>query len=340
MKRILLVAGLVVLVAWIASPPTLRADVLILQDDSVLIGKILQRDGSGVLFQSETGTWRYPSGTFKEARKEAVTKPNISNNGQAIPDWAQIVTLLGENAWAEGVQQVPATVINYGSFKNIPYVSFRCASGGYELNIFGNLDAPVAVQFGAVGYLKDNPAARTNCVNLVSAVLANPALVKAVQGLDFSEKQVTTLKGFTVQNLIPGEMGSYGGWWVSVQNNDALAKAQASEEEIQNLTAAPAAAQTNATAVPEATTASQNNAGPESATASASAYATTSGGYYYPYWWTRQELGYARPYQSQPPATVQQPTDLVRNPDYTPANNPVYPRVYNYGSGRYTRRLR
>src|ERR1017187_9610708 len=115
--------------------PLLKADVVVLQSGVVITGNILQQDANGVLVQMEYGTFRYPLAMIKDVKKEAAAAPHVSNNGAAIPDWAQIVSLLANNSWAPEIKQVPATVINHGNFKYVPYISFRCAYGGYEINV-------------------------------------------------------------------------------------------------------------------------------------------------------------------------------------------------------------
>src|ERR1700690_3867191 len=130
--------------------PLLKADVVVLQNGGVLSGTILQQDGTGVLIQTDTGTYRYPPAWIQDVKKEAAAAPHVSNNGKRIPDWAQIVSLLANNVWAHGLKQVPATMIETGVWKNVPYVSFRCASGGYEVNIFGDLNTQPGVQIGAI----------------------------------------------------------------------------------------------------------------------------------------------------------------------------------------------
>ena len=107
-----------------------------------------------------SGTYRYPMAMIKEVKKEAAAAPHVSNNGKVIPDWAQIVSILANNGWAPEIKQVPATVINYGNFNQVPYISFRCASSGYEINIFGDLNNPAAVEIGAMNYLKDDGQAK------------------------------------------------------------------------------------------------------------------------------------------------------------------------------------
>ena len=157
-----------------------------------------------------------------------------------------------------GTEQVPATVINYGNFNSVPYISFRCAANGYEINVFGDLNNPAAVQIGAMNYLKQSDEARSNCVNFICSVLANPDDRKAVRTLNWNQQDSQNNSGMTFQILQPGEMGSYGGWWVSVYNENALASARASEAELASLTQPRAAAPqpmttaTNAAAQPAA----------------------------------------------------------------------------------------
>src|SRR5882757_1780564 len=262
---------------------SLRADVLVLQSGAVITGKVLQQDANGVLMQMEYGTFRYPPELVKDVKKEAATAPHVSNNGKVIPDWAQIVTLLANNSWAPEIKQVPATVINYGKFNNVPYVSFRCASGGYELSIFGDLNNPAAVQIGAMGYLKDSAVAKSNCVNFICSVLANAADRKLVRALNWNQKDVQQNGSMSFETLLPGEWGSYGGWWVTVYDSAALANARASDAELLALTqpnlapAQPVAAA--AQPAPAATTAAPDATAVQPATTQPTTTTTTTYGY-------------------------------------------------------------
>ena len=297
--------------------PSLKADVLLLQSGAVITGKILQQDGNGVLMQTEFGPYRYPQAWIKDVKKEAATAPHVSNNGQIIPDWAQIVTSLADSGFAPVIQQVPATVIGYGNFKNIPYISFRCAYGGYEINIFGDLKEPAAIQIGALGYLQGNAEAKSNCVNFVCSVLASADARKMVRALKWDQKDIATKNGLTFETLLPGEMGSYGGWWISVYNQNGLANAQASDAELADLAlprvaTAPTAINTNG--VPAA-------AAPPAATTTDSGQITSSGTYTPTYGWTAEELANAHPAVTATATTG----DLV------------YPRTYDRTAGTYSR---
>jgi len=319
----------------------LKADVIVLQSGAVITGTILQQDASGVLMQMAYGTYRYPQAWLKDVKKEAAAAPHVSNNGQVIPDWAQIVTALANSGWAPEIKQVPAPVISSGNFKNVPYISFRCAYGGYEINIYGDLNNPAAVQVGAMGYLQNNAAAKTNCINLICSVLANAADRKLVRALSWSQKDAQTNGNVTVETLMPGEMGAYGGWWVSAYDATALANAQASDAELLALAqprtavASPAPATTNnaapaATTQPAATT-------PPPATSTDSGQITSSGTYTPAYYngWTAAELADARPAAV---AATTYPAVTADKAYATSAGSMVYPRSYTREGGTYGRR--
>ena len=322
--------------------PLLQADVVVLQSGTVITGKVLQQDANGVLLQMDYGTFRYPLNLVKEVKPEAATAPHVSNNGQVIPDWAQTVSLLANNNWADNLQQVPAPVISYGMFKNIPYISFRCATGGYELNIYGDLNHPAAVQFGAMTYNSQSAAAKSNCVNFVCSLLASADARKMVRGLDLNQKSLSEHEGMTFETILPGEWGSYGGWWVLVYNQNALAGAQASEAELLALAQARVAQPTPPSAPPvtEATT-SPSAANPMTPTTAAIPPATTSTTYdnYYGYGygttyaaagWTAAEINQAHP--AIPPATY---PDAAAKAAYPAAADKVYPRTYTRTAAGY-----
>ena len=323
---------------WLAAA-RLPADVVVLQSGAVITGTILQQDASGVLLQMEYGTFRYPPNLVQEVRKEAAAPRHVSNNGQVIPDWAQIVSLMASHDWADGLQQVPAPMISYPLFQNIPYISFRCGAGGYEINIYGDLNQPAAVQMGAMTYLKDSMAARSNCVNFVCSLLASVDARKLVRSLDLSQKAMGTNAGMTAGTILPGEWGSYGGWWVMVYNQDALASAKASAAELLAITqsrVAGAAPGPNSTpGQPPAGTAPATTAPAQTVvttTTTTTPYETYGYGTTYAgaAAWTAAEMNYAHP--AVPVADASNPANLAD------ANDRVYPRTYNRAGGSYGQR--
>jgi hypothetical protein len=330
--------------------PSLKADVVVLQNGSVITGNVLQQDGSGVLIQMDSGTYRFPLSAVSDVKKEAAAAPHVSNNGKRIPDWAQIVSLLANNGWAQGLKQVPATMIESGVWKNVPYVSFRCASGGYEVNIFGDLNNPAAVQIGAMSYLCNNAEAKSNCVNFICSVLASTDARKMVRALNWSRKDTQKNAGMTFETVLPGEWGSYGGWWVSVYNDGALANAQASETELLAITQPRVAAPPPAAAAPPTATtpagvdqsdaaASQPAAAPAPAQPVTTTTTTDSGlvtTYGATPAWTAEEMATARPVTPAAYASATAAKAAGTVPSAVPStSDKVYPRSYDRAGGTY-----
>lgn len=335
-----------VLAAWglaLCGHSFLKADVVILESGGVLAGTVLQQDDDGILIQMESGTHRYPKSWIKDLKKEPTAAPHVANNGQRIPDWAQIVTLLANTGWSQGLKQVPATMLEAGIWKNVPYISFQCRSGGYELNIFGDLSKPAAVQIGAMTYLKSSAEARSNCVSLICSVLANADDRKAVRVLSWEPKDTEKNAGMTFETILPGEWGSYGGWWVSVYSEDALAAARASDAELLMLAQTPVAAPqpTAAAGQPTANTTTIATqpavATPPPAATTTPPPTTTTTTYYAEPAWTAEELGRARPGAAGPNPAV----TAAKTPGVTAAKTPaspatkVYPRTYTKTGGTY-----
>jgi hypothetical protein len=314
----------------------LKADVVVLESGGVLTGKVLQQDDDGVLIQTESGTHRYPRSWIRDVKKEPASAPHVSNNGQRIPDWAEIVSLLANTGWSQGLKQVPATMIEAGIWKNVPYISFQCRSGGYELNIFGDLNNPAAVQIGAMSYLKQSAEAKSNCVNLICSSLPNADDRKMVRALNWNQKDGGKNEGMTVETIMPGEWGSYGGWWVSVYSEKALAAARASDEELLTLTQPAGGAPQPAVASAQPAAPAAAAAAPSQMPVPAASQADNSA----------QQPPQAQPVQPVPVTTYQavpawSDAELAAARRVGPGPNPVataakvYPRTYDRAGGTY-----
>lgn len=250
---------------------SLKADVVILNNGQVINGNILEQDASGTLIQLDYGTFRYPKSVIKEAKREPTTSVEASSSSQRIPNWSRIISALATNGWQHELKQIPATVIDNGVLKDVPYISFRCNSGGYEINIYGDLDRPSGVEIGAVNYLVNKDEAKSNCVNFICSVLSNVADKEAVHALHLERREVKQSNGMTFEITQPDEPDAYGGWWVSAYDEVSLAKARASAAELLAIT--------------------QPRVEPKSQPVAASVQPTNTP----PIYWTASDLSYSRP---------------------------------------------
>ena len=235
-KTRLAVAAISIIIVALLFDSPLKADVVIFQSGNIATGKVLQQDDEGVLIQMDYGTFRYPPSIVKDVRKEAAGPATNSLAAQRISNWATIISQLATNGWAHELTQIPATVIDNGIFQDVPYISFRCNTGGYEINIYGDLDNPAGVEIGAIKYLVKNNEAKSNCVNFLCSVLANDDDKKVVRSLSWNPKDLQKTNGMTFETTLPSEPDSYGGWWVSVYDENELTSARASGAELLSIT--------------------------------------------------------------------------------------------------------
>lgn len=224
-------AAILLGVVGLVSVVKIKADVLILRYGTIVTGKVLQRDDNGVQIQIGSGTVRYPL-----VMVDSVRKADEETTSNRIPSWVKLISQLSTNEWAHDIKQIPATVIDNGSLQNVPYISFRCNSGGYELNIYGDLDNPARVEIGAINYLVKNNEAKTNCVNFICSVLTKDDDKSVVRGLYWMPKDIQKTNDMTFEVILPDEHDAYGGWWISVYNENEIAKARASGEELLSIT--------------------------------------------------------------------------------------------------------
>ena len=217
-----------IIVALLLESP-LKADVVILQNGGFLIGQVISQDEDGVQFRTDanSGNVHYPVSMVKD-----VVKQEFKSTTNRIPSWVNILSRLATNEWAHDIKQIPATVIYNGSLQDVPYISFRCNTAGYEINIYGDLDNPACVEIGAITYSVKNNEAKTNCMNFIASVLTSANDKEAVQSLNLNQKDLEKKEGMTFETTFPDEPDAYGGWWISIYDENALTNARASGAEL------------------------------------------------------------------------------------------------------------
>src|SRR5687768_8096082 len=116
---------------WILSatwllPLVVAADVLVLKNGKVFDGIALQTNSAEIVFQLDYGTLRFPISTVRKITSNREAKAEPSELRSYLPPWNQIVAALAKQSWAVEFKQIPATVIDNGNLKNVPYMSFHC----------------------------------------------------------------------------------------------------------------------------------------------------------------------------------------------------------------------
>ena len=226
-------------------------------------GTVLQENAANLLVKMNYGTITVPRAIVKKVDKTAVpvaaaaptTSPSGAASAKRIPDWNAVIQPLARQAWATGLVQIPATVIDKGVMRAVPYNSYRCGMD-YEVNVYGDPDAPAGIEIGIYRGLLKDPQAKANCIAFVAAILGDRTDAGIVRAANLS-KDLITRDGLTIEVTPETAEDAYGGWWVSVYDEKSLDKARASDKELQDITvarggkpAAPAAGGATASAAP------------------------------------------------------------------------------------------
>ena len=72
------------------------------------------------------------------------------NRKGKLPSWRVIANDLRTHDTIKSLVEIPATVIDNGEFKNVPYKSFR-VNNDVELNIYGDPENPAGIELGIYG---------------------------------------------------------------------------------------------------------------------------------------------------------------------------------------------
>lgn len=150
-----------------------------------------------------------------------------------LPNRTRCRQTLSVKPWAKGLKQIPSTVIDKGVLRNVPYTSYR--AGEYELNIYGDPEAPACFELGIHGALLKSVDARRNCYDIVGVILADAASVAFLKGLN-PEGDKKVRSGITYEITPPTAEDAYGGWWISIYSEALLDQSRATAAEMAKIT--------------------------------------------------------------------------------------------------------
>jgi hypothetical protein len=209
-----------------------KSDTVTFSDGHALSCTVLQTNGDDLLLLLPHGAFNYSKSRVKEISLEDFKDP-FSSGSERLANFKQAALLLSKELWATNLTQIPATVIDKGVLRNVPYASFRCGTD-YEINIYGDLDHPAGIEVGLCRKLLANETAQDNCLQFIGEVLANEADKEVLHRLN-REKDLKMRDNLTFEVTPPSSDDSYNGWWVSVYSESLLYTARASDEEMKQI---------------------------------------------------------------------------------------------------------
>jgi hypothetical protein len=219
-----------------AGPAMRNPDAIILKDGSTVRGLIVANVRDSVTIQEEYGERTIPKSEIVRIRDEADTGTYFTDPGRKgdLPSWRAIVNDLRTMDEVKSLEQIPATVIDNGEFKNVPYVSFRL-NKGVELNIYGDPNDPAGLELGIYGSRSGDRKLRKTLRAFLAGYLASRAEIAALYAVDLDEGLITI--GDMVIEVTPKDApDAYGAWWISLYYPKELAAVRLSDAAYTRLT--------------------------------------------------------------------------------------------------------
>lgn len=201
-------------------------DSVLLKDGSTRRGVIVKNSADAVFLQQRYGISEFPKSNivrifdgvdvgmeFVEAEKKG-----------DLPSWRVMVNDIRNNDVIKSLTQIPATHIDNGYLKNVPYLSFRI-NDYIEMNIYGNPDDPAAIEFGMYGKLASSDKMRRVLRSFMAGFLSSRKEVGAIYSIPFTGGEKSA-GDFRIRITPASAPDAYGGWWICLYNPKTLAAAR------------------------------------------------------------------------------------------------------------------
>lgn len=202
--------------------PNGAPDSLVLKNGNVVRGLILKNTKDSIVMQEKFGENTYPKSEIVRIRDEAnvnLEYTDIDRKGE-LPAWRVIANDLRTNDAIKSLVEVPATIIDNGDFKNIPYLSFR-VNKDIELNIYGDPQDPSALELGVYGHRSGDDKLRKTLRAYLAGFLTTRQEIAALYSLSFKGGKAT-VGNLTIEITPKDAPDSYGAWWITLYNKAEL----------------------------------------------------------------------------------------------------------------------
>jgi hypothetical protein len=215
-----------------AADDSFRApDSIVLKDGTVVRGLILRNTRDSVLMQQKLKEAEYPKSSIVRINDNADTNAlytDLNRKGE-LPSWRVIANDLRTHDAIKSLVEIPATVIDVGDFKNVPYKSFR-VNNDIELNIYGDPENPAGVELGIYGPRSGKMRLRKILRGYLAGFLTTREEIGALYSLNL-DKGITRAGDLTLEITPKDAPDAYGAWWVSLYNRKDLERVRLSDAE-------------------------------------------------------------------------------------------------------------
>lgn len=210
-------------------------DSLVLKNGKTVNGLILRNSKDAVLLQEKFEEVTYPKSEIvriiDNTNSESIFT-GIFGKGK-LPPWRVIASDLRSNDAVRSLVEIPATVVDEGDFRNVPYKSFR-VNQDIELNIYGDPEDPVGLEVGVYGRRAKIERLRRLLRSYMAGYLTTRDEISKLYKVGLNEG-IETSGDLTIEVTPPTAPDAYGAWWLSLYNKKGLAKVRLSDKEYSRL---------------------------------------------------------------------------------------------------------
>lgn len=210
-------------------------DHLVLKNGKTVNGLILKNSRDAVLFQEKYREVSYPKDEIVRIIDHVdgdILYTDIARKGE-LPSWRVIANDLRTNDAIKSLVEIPATLIDNGEFKNVPYKSFR-VNQDIELNVYGDPENPAGLELGIYGGKSGIPKLRKTLRSYLAGFLTTRDEIAKLYALDLNGG-IAESGNLTIEITPRDAPDAYGAWWVSLYNKRDLAKVRLSDTEYARL---------------------------------------------------------------------------------------------------------
>jgi len=193
-------------------------DSLVLKDGRTVRGLIIKNTVDSVTLQEEFKETTYPKSEIVRIRDEAdigVLFTDINRRGD-LPPWRVIANDLRLHDEIRSFEEIPATAVTVGEFRNVPYKSFR-VNQDIELNIYGDPNDPCGIELGIYGSRKNHARLQSVLRAYLAGFLTSRQELAALYSLNF-KKSKATAGNMTFEVTPPDAEDAFNAWWLSIYN--------------------------------------------------------------------------------------------------------------------------
>lgn len=234
-----LLAALAITLARASAVPAGRQplpDSVEMKDGGSLRGLILRNNARTVLLQTEKSEIEIPKSEIRRIRDNPdpeIVYAKVTTKGH-LPEWRAMVMDMREHDSIHSFQQIPATAVDNGIFKNIPYLSFR-VNRQAEFNVYGPPNNPIGLEFGIYGRHKNSTKYQQIIREFLAGHLNSRKEIAALYSISLrgGKQQVGSL---IFEITPPKNADAYGGWWISIYDPKRAEAARVSDADYAAIT--------------------------------------------------------------------------------------------------------